>query len=69
MRDYVKSHPALKAPAEYAESRTFDNHGIAMAEYVFHATTKRRGKAIPATIKVLLAAGDEGWKVEHLAVE
>ena len=40
LRDYVKTHPALKAPAEYAESRTIDRDGRAMAEYVFHATTQ-----------------------------
>src|SRR5688500_19004049 len=33
LRDYVKTHPALKAPAEYAESRTFDGNGRRMAEY------------------------------------
>lgn len=69
LRDYVKTHPALKAPAIYAESRTFEGDGRAMAEYVFHASTKRRGKSILSTIKVLLAAGEDGWKVEHLVAD
>lgn len=69
LRDYVKTHPALKAPAEYAESRTIDRDGLSMVEHIFHATTQVRRKPVSATIKVLLAAGDDGWKVEHLAVE
>lgn len=71
LRDYVKAHPALKAPAEYAEVRTIDQDGRALSEYVFRAsaTPKPRGKPVASTIKVLLAAGDAGWKVESLAVE
>jgi hypothetical protein len=69
LRDYVKTHPALKAPAEFTESRTIDGASRDTAEYVFHATTRSRGKEVHATIKVLLALGDEGWKVEHLNVE
>jgi hypothetical protein len=69
LRDYVKAHPALKAPAEYAETRAIDRNGRSMTECVFHATTKLRGKPATATIRVLLAPGDDGWEVEHLAVE
>lgn len=69
LRDYVKAHPALKVPAEYADSRTIDRDGRTLAEYRFHATARVRGKPVPATIKVLLASGDDGWKVEQLAVE
>jgi hypothetical protein len=69
MRDYVKRHPILKTPAEYAESRTIDRNGRTLNEHVFRATTQIRGKPVTATIKVLLAAGDDGWKVEHLVVE
>ncbi|WP_422930798.1 hypothetical protein [Singulisphaera sp. PoT] len=69
LRDYIKSHPALKAQAEFAESRTVDREGRSLAEYVFHATAQVRKKPVPATIKVILASGHEGWKVERLAVE
>ena len=69
LRDYVKAHPALKAPAEHAESRTIDRDGRAYVEQVFHATARVRGKSAPATIKVLLASGPDGWKVEQLVVE
>lgn len=71
LRDYVKTHPALSAPAESIETRTVDRDGHAMTESLFRATPPaRRGKEpIPATIKVLLAHGDEGWKVEHLSVD
>lgn len=73
LRDYVKTHPALKAPAEFAEARTIDRGGRAMAEYVFNATAtakaKARGKPVASTIKVLLASGDGGWKVEQLTVD
>ena len=71
LRDYVKTHPALKAPAEYVESRAIDRDGRGMTEHVFRATPQaRRGnKPLPATVRLLLAPGDEGWKVEHLSVE
>lgn len=69
LRDYVRTHPALKAPAEYVETRTIDRNGRAASECVFRATVQVRGKAVPATIKVLVAPGDEGWQVEYLTVE
>src|SRR5262249_16890319 len=69
LRDYVKTHPALKGPAEYAESHPMNRDARTMAEYCFRGATQTRGKSAPATIKVLLAVGDDGWKVEHLAVE
>ncbi|WP_406697419.1 hypothetical protein V5E97_01040 [Singulisphaera sp. Ch08] len=69
LRDYVKRHPALKANAEYSESRSIDRGGPALTECLFHATTRVRGKSVPATIKVILASGAEGWKVEQLIVE
>jgi hypothetical protein len=69
LRDYVKTHPALKSPAAYAESRTIERDGRSMIEHIFRATTQVRRKPVSATVKVLLASGDDGWKVEHLAVE
>jgi len=75
LRDYVKAHPALKADARFEEARPVG--GGASTECVFHATApataRTRGKpaqaASPATIRVLLARGDGGWKVERLAVD
>jgi hypothetical protein len=71
LRDYVRTHPALKAPAAYASARPLNRDGLHLAEYVFHATPppSARGQPAAATIKVLLAAGADGWKVEHLTVE
>jgi hypothetical protein len=66
LRDYVKAHPALKGPAEYAESRPIEG---ALTECRFRATTKTKGKSVPATIKVLVGPTGEGWRVEKLSVE
>lgn len=69
LRDYVKAHPAPKAPAEFGEARAVDRKGRSMEEYVFRGTAKVRGKTAPATIRVPLAHGDAGWQAEHLSVE
>ena len=68
LRDYTKAHPALKAPAEHAESRDVSLGGRAMSECVFHATAKVRGKPVPATITVLVAPED-GGRVERVVVQ
>lgn len=69
LRDYMKAHPALKGPAEHAESHPVEHPGGPQFEHAFRGTTRIRNKTTPATIKVLVAPGDGGWKVEHLAVE
>lgn len=71
LRDYLRSHPVLRSPAEYLEARAIDREGHDLAEFVFLATppVRRGDKPVPARIRVLLAPGDEGWKVEHLSVE
>lgn len=70
LKDYVKSHPALKAPAEFAEVRRIEREGHVMAECRFHGTTKVKGKSTPATIGVIVGSSDGGaWKVEKLSVE
>jgi hypothetical protein len=69
LRDYVKTHPTLRGPAEYTEYRAIERNGRPMAEHIFRATTKVRGKPVSSTIRILLADGNEGWKVEHLSVE
>lgn len=69
LRDYVKAHPALKGPAEYVESRDAARDDHAMVEHVFRANARIRGKTVPARVKVLVAAADGNWGVEHLSVE
>jgi hypothetical protein len=69
LRDYVKTHAALKSPAEFTEARPIDRNGQTMAECRFRGTWKQRGKEVTTTIKVLVASADEGWKVEQVAVE
>ena len=67
LRDFVATHPALRAPAEYAESRPSEQGG--MTEYVFEATPPSAGASAPGTIKVLVSEGADGCEVEHLSVE
>lgn len=38
LKGYVKTYPALKGPAEFAESKPVERNGVALTEYVFHAT-------------------------------
>ena len=40
-----------------------------MVEHVFRANARIRGKTVPARVKVLVAAADGNWGVEHLSVE
>ena len=69
LKDLVKRHPVLKAPAEYAESRPAEQNGRKLAEHVFRGTTKVRGKPVESTIKVLLGADSGDLKVEKLSIE
>jgi hypothetical protein len=69
LRDYVNNHSALKSAVEFTEARPVERNGQSMAECRFSGTTKQRRKDVPATVKVLVAAEDEGWKVEQVAVE
>jgi hypothetical protein len=69
LRDYVKTHAALKSAAEFAEARPIQRNGQAMAECRFRGTSKQRGKEVTTTIKVLVASAGEGWKVEQVVVE
>jgi hypothetical protein len=69
LRDYVKTHAALKSEAEFTEARPVERNGQTMAECHFRGTWKKRGKEVTNTIKVLVASASEGWKVEQVAVE
>jgi hypothetical protein len=69
LRDYVRTHSEFKSVAEFTEVRPIKRNGQTMAECRFRGTSKQRRKDVPSTIKVLVAAADEGWKVEQIAVE
>ncbi|WP_165064954.1 hypothetical protein [Paludisphaera rhizosphaerae] len=70
LRDYIKTHPALKGPTEFTEVRRIEREGHVMAECRFHGSAKVKGKAIPATIDVIVGSSEGGeWKVEKLSVE
>ena len=69
LRDCVKTHPALKGPADYVEARDAARDGRTMVEHVFRAEGRIRGKPVTSTVKVLVAAGDGDWGVEHLRIE
>jgi hypothetical protein len=69
LRDYVKTHSTLKTVAKLTDLRRIQRNGQTMAECRFSGTSKQRRKDVPAIIKVLVAAADEGWKVEQVAVE
>lgn len=70
LRDCVRSHPALKNPASYVESRDATRDGRPMVEHLFRAEGRVRGKVVASTVKVLVAsAGDGSWSVEHLSIE
>ena len=69
LRDYVRTHAALKSTAEFTEARPINRNGQTMAECLFTGSSKQRGKEVTSTIKVLVASADQGWKVEQVAVE
>ncbi|RUL84926.1 hypothetical protein [Tautonia sociabilis] len=69
LRDFVRAHPVLGEPAEYAETRALDRGGLDLAECVFLAPAFPKGAAGGSTITVLVAEGDEGWAVERLTVD
>jgi hypothetical protein len=69
LRDYMKAHAALRSAAEFTEVRPIQRNGQTMAECRFRGISKQRGKEVTATIKVLVASADEGWKVEQVVVE
>jgi hypothetical protein len=69
LRDYVRAHPALKAPADFVETRPLTRQGLPLSECVFHATLTARRKTTTVTIKVWIAQEEGTWKVERLVVE
>ncbi|MDG3005986.1 hypothetical protein [Paludisphaera mucosa] len=68
LRDLVKRRPALKT-ATRRDGCTAVGEGRSLFEHAFQGATTHRGKTTPATIKVLVAPDDDGWKVEGLVVE
>ena len=74
LRDYVRTHPALKAKAEFVASQPVEASSGRRVNYQFQATpppTRTRSKTPPgpATIRVMLDFATSPPKVERLAVE
>ncbi|MDX2036589.1 MAG: hypothetical protein SFX72_08050 [Isosphaeraceae bacterium] len=69
LRDCVRTHPALKGPAEHVEARDTDRLGGSMVEHVFRAEGLVRGKPVRSTVKVLVAYVEGKWGVEQIGVE
>lgn len=79
LRDYVRTHPALKGQAEFVEGRPVKSGGPELVEYKFRATApppaKGRGKkagsgrSASATIRVTTAREDGILKVDRLVLE
>jgi hypothetical protein len=66
-RRLVRTRPALKAPAEFAECRLPTAGGPALVECVFRGAAPPRGG--PAVITVTLAPEAGRWGVERVKVE
>ncbi len=67
LRELVKKNSALRAPAEFAESRP---SGVGLTECVFRGTNAGpKKKPAAVTIRVVLSPAAGGWAVEKLAVE
>lgn len=70
LKDFVKTHPALKGPVESADMEKVEREGHVMAKCRFHGSAKVKGKSVPATIDVFVGSSDGGeWKVEKVSVE
>lgn len=69
LRDLIKTRPALKGRPEHLESRRLDRDGLPLAEHVYRAQGKARGKAVSATIRVVVSQGGPGWTVEKISVD
>ena len=74
LRDYVRTHPALKAKAEFVASHPVEASPGRRVNYQFQATpppTRTRSKTPPgpATIRVMLDFATSPPKVERLTVE
>ena len=74
LRDYVRTHPALKGTAEFQESQPRADSAGRLIDYKFQATppkTSTRSKTPlgPATVRVMLNFGTNPPQVERLSVE
>lgn len=70
LKDYIKTHPALKGPTEFTELRRIEREGHVLSECRFHGSARVKGKSVPATIDVVVGSSEGGeWRVEKLSVE
>ena len=67
LRTFVRTHPALRGPAEFAELADVERNGLPMSECTFQSTAPKPPKE--KSIRVLLAREEGNWKVEKLIVE
>jgi hypothetical protein len=64
---FVKSHPALSAPAERTSFQNVTANGLTVGEYTYRATPpKPTGKT---TIRVWIAQDNGRWRVDRVFVE
>ena len=74
LRDYVRTHPALKGTAEFQEAQPRADTGGRLVDYQFLATppkTSSRSKTPPSpvTVRVMLNYATSPPQVERLSVE
>ncbi len=74
LRDYARSHPALKAAAEFVDSRPIEASGGKLRDYEFQATLpppKGKTKVAPGPkqIRVMINFAAEPPQVERLTSE
>lgn len=80
LRDYARTHPALKGQAEFVESQPVSSSGGRLVEYQFRATppplkggSKKSAASktppTPKTIRVMVSFNEAPPKVERVATE
>jgi hypothetical protein len=65
-RKYVKSRPVLSQPLEIVELKRVEVHGLTRWEAILHPPADSKS---PATVRTMIAAEGDAWKVERLVVE
>ena len=63
-RRYVKSHPALKNPANFQEGKRIDKPPMKLAECVYAIDKPKATK-----VRLILAPENDVWKVERLEAD
>lgn len=63
LRQFVRSHPALRQPAEFVSFEMTSRNGLPLAEYCFQSSQPQ------TVIRVVMARESGTWRVERLDVE